>query len=64
MLIGWGLFGWTAFLSKRFAKGSDLVKKMCIFASKGNMFVGFALIALSAWKTASRDKCSTDSAIW
>lgn len=61
MLIGWGLYGWTAFLAKRFAKNSKMVKRMALMAAQGNALVGLALLGLSGWKTASRDKCSTNA---
>jgi hypothetical protein len=61
MLTAWGLYGWTAFLLKRFFKQSDLVKKIAISATKGSALVGLALIGLSAWKTTSRDQCSVNS---
>lgn len=60
MLIGWGLFGWTAFLMKRFVN-NDMSRKLALMAAQGNSIVGLALIGLSAWKTASRDKCSSGS---
>lgn len=60
MLIVWGLYGWTAFLMKRFVNNT-MSRKMALAAAQGNQLVGLALIGLSAWKTASRDKCSTNA---
>lgn len=64
MLIGWGLYGWTAFLMKRFMKNSKMVKRMALMAAQGNALIGLALLGLSGWKTASRDKCSVSAGYW
>ena len=63
MLTGWGLFGWFAFLGKRFTS-SPAMLKLALLAVKGNSLVGLALIGLSAWKTASRAKCSANSSVF
>jgi len=61
MLTAWGIYGWVAFLLKRFFKKSDMVKKIAISATKGSALVGLALLGLSGWKTMSRDKCSVNA---
>ena len=61
MLISWGLYGWSAFLAKRFMKGSDLVKKMTLMGAQGTGVFGLALLGLSLWRTFGRDNCSTTS---